>query len=146
MNHYLSWLNIPYEGTFCLETKGQQKLRTCLCVLTGSVSDINWVASNLLRCSLFWLVLCRCCSSPLLWLFSWLCSPILIPQHIRFHSSCFHTLLTAGSVIANPNTTPPKGRQHRKPLSISVPERSPQTLYSSGNAVSVLPLLELGSS
>lgn len=53
---------------------------------------------------------------------------ILIPQHIRLHSSCFHTLFTAGSVIANPHTTLAKGKQDRKAFSISVPEGSPQTL------------------
>lgn len=58
-----------------LDTKRQQQLHTSLYVLTGSVCDFNWVASNLLRWSLLQLVVagrspfCRSFSNfgPLFW-------------------------------------------------------------------------------
>lgn len=121
-------------------------------LLTDGVSDVNWVARNLLRCLLFRYLLCRLLQQPfIVTLLVTLLSYLSMAHKITLQLLLL-TVYCRVSDSKSPHYTLPKGKQYRKPLSISVPERGPETRYffelepsCSGNHDTALEL-QLGSS
>lgn len=120
----LSWI---HEGN--LLSVNKRTTEATYQLLTVSVSDVNWVACNLLRCLLFRHLLCRLLQQPfIVTLLVALLSYLSMAHKITLQLLLL-TVYCRVSDSKSPHYTLPKGRQYRNPLSISVPERGPESQY-----------------